>query len=136
MDSVSSGSLPVSTGTEVDDLAEELGMLGEETFTVKQSHIKKNPVSGAKVPKEVTLKVGGMGLNIFDGGIPVENHLYFALQGWTYSQERNTFDITLKAEQEQVRGGSRSSECPQAPVAAAAAAAAAAEAGAHRRRRA
>ena len=39
-----------------------------------------------------------------------------------------------KAEQEQARGGSRSSEGPQA--AAAAAAAAAAEAGAHRRRRA
>jgi len=103
MDSVSSGSLPVSTGTEVDDLAEELGMLGEETFTVKQSHIKKNPVSGAKVPKEVTLKVGGMGLNIFDGGIPVENHLYFALQGWTYSQERNTFDITLKAGSKKIK---------------------------------
>ena len=91
----SADSMPVVAGSEAEDLAAELGMLGDATYEVKQMHIKKTP-QGKKCPEVVQLKVGGMGLNIFAGQIPVENHLYFAMKGWTYSKREETFDVNLK----------------------------------------
>jgi hypothetical protein len=88
--------MPVVAGNEAEDLAAELGMLGDATFEVKQMHIKKTP-QGKKCPEVVQLKVGGMGLNIFAGQVPVENHLYFAMKGWTYSKREETFDVNLKS---------------------------------------
>ena len=79
----------------MEDLEAELGMLADATFDVTQTHIKKTP-QGKKCPEMVKLKVGGMGLNVFDGQMPVENHLYFAMKGWTYSKGSETFDVQLK----------------------------------------
>lgn len=93
---ISADSVPVAAGNEAEDLAAELGMLGDVTFDVKQSYIKKTP-QGKKCPEQVQLKVGGMGLNVFAGQMPVANYLYFAMKGWTYSKREATFDINLKS---------------------------------------
>jgi hypothetical protein len=93
---ISADSVPVSAGTEAEELAKELGMLGDATFDVKQKYIKKTP-QGDKCPEQVQLKVGGMGVNVFAGQKPVANYLYFAIKGWTYSQREETFDINLKS---------------------------------------
>ena len=42
------------------------------------------------------LKVGGMGLNIFDRDKLLESHLYFGMKEWHYSKKFKTFDIQLK----------------------------------------
>eukprot|EP01043_Picozoa_sp_COSAG02_P009783 COSAG02_NODE_336_length_24344_cov_63.239101_2_plen_808_part_00 len=93
---ISADSVAVPAGTEAEDLAKELGMLGDATFEVKQKYIKKTP-QGNKCPEQVQLKVGGMGLNVFAGQMPVANYLYFAIKGWTYSQREETFEVALKS---------------------------------------
>jgi hypothetical protein len=50
------------------------------------------------VPKTVTLKVGGMGLNLFDGHKLLESHLYFGMRGWNFSPAKGTFDLQFKDE--------------------------------------
>ena len=75
-----------------DEMAEELGLAGDRSFEVTQSHIKKKGV-----PKVVQLKVGGMGLNLFNGDKVLESHLYFGMKGWNYSKKHQTFDIQFKS---------------------------------------
>ena len=77
----SGDSVAAGIGNEAEDLAAEIGMLADANFNVTQTHLKKTP-QGKKCPTEVQLKVGGMGLNVFDGPMMVESHLYFAMKGW------------------------------------------------------
>ena len=100
----SGDSVAAGIGNEAEDLAAEIGMLADATFPVTQTHIKKTP-QGKKCPTDVQLKVGGMGLNVFDGPMMVESHLYFAMGGWTYSKQSKSFDIQLKDGKKNIRFG-------------------------------
>ena len=48
---------------------------GEQVFKVRQSHI-------SKASKNIQLKVGGMGVTLFDGPKMLKSYLYFDLKGW------------------------------------------------------
>ena len=50
-------------------------------FEVEQTHIKK--LGGKKVGKQVQLKVGGMGLMLFNGPDPLESYIYASLKNWS-----------------------------------------------------
>jgi len=56
-------------------LAKWMGKPGEQVFIVKQSHLPK-------APNTIELKVGGMGVHLFDGPLPLGTFLYSELLTW------------------------------------------------------
>lgn len=52
------------------------GNPGEQVFHVQQSHIPKTK-------KDIQLKVGGMGVTLFEGPRMIKSYLYYDLKGWS-----------------------------------------------------
>jgi hypothetical protein len=70
------------------DVAATVGAVPELVFTVKQAHIP-----GA--PEEVQLKVGGMGVAVFDGSTLLESHLYVCMQNWGINTRRGNRELRI-----------------------------------------
>ena len=70
--------------------AKELGLVEERVFTVGQTHM-------SKAPNLVQLKVGGMGLTLFDGPNLLESHLYSVIESWEVGQKSKHLSVTKKA---------------------------------------
>eukprot|EP01052_Picozoa_sp_SAG31_P030637 SAG31_NODE_3161_length_4607_cov_3.352484_1_plen_1082_part_10 len=86
--------LSVSQGgvADVVDLANQVaqnaGVAGEEIFDVTQHHMKD-------VPKNIKLKVGQMGVQLFDGPHPLESYTYSKISLWEYFATDSALRIHL-----------------------------------------
>ena len=58
-----------------EEVAKALGVAAERVFSVAQAHL-------SKAPTLVQLKVGGMGLTLFDGPLLLESQAYATVQEW------------------------------------------------------
>jgi hypothetical protein len=73
---------------------------GEQVFSVTQKHIKR-----AKT--DIHLKVGGMGVTLFDGPNMLESYLYFDIAGWTYGKEEDNFVLQIKSGNKKIKFGTQ-----------------------------
>ena len=69
-----------------EDLARSLGVAEEKVFEVTQKHIKK-------APARVQLKVGGMGVTLFNGPVHLESLLYARVKGWNATREALVIEV-------------------------------------------
>ena len=69
-------------------VAKDLGLVEERVFKVGQLHL-------SKAPHLVQLKVGGMGLTVFDGATLLESHLYSTIKSWEVANESKHLVLQL-----------------------------------------
>lgn len=73
------------------EVAKSLGVAAEEVFTVAQKHLKKAPTL-------IQLKVGGMGLTLFDGARLLESIHYSTIISWQLTAADKKLTIEKKGQ--------------------------------------
>ena len=71
--------------------ANELGKVAEQVFEVTQTHLPK-------AAPNIQLKIGGMGVSLYDGPLPLASYIYQRLEKWTISEKRAELTVRLAAD--------------------------------------
>eukprot|EP01052_Picozoa_sp_SAG31_P008354 SAG31_NODE_420_length_15868_cov_11.896823_8_plen_2386_part_00 len=80
-----------TVANDMNNVATQMGLTGEQVYRVTQTHIRK-------APRNIDMKVGGMGVTFFDprGSVILESYLYHSIQEWQYCRVQNHFILTIK----------------------------------------
>ena len=80
--------------SELEKAAQLHGLTGETVFDVRQSHLPK-------VNPQVQMKVGGMGVQLFDGPTFLESYNYVSISKW--HADRKEFKLVMKDKKRKIK---------------------------------